>query len=209
MILAPSCFDIFLILLSFLPFSPLFIATSLCFSLYLDFLYLSSYFSSSSFFFFLSLIAVPLLFYFKISFFVLLSFFFFQLRFSFSLSLISTFAYLSIFPTPLSFSFPSAFPPPTDIIPYLPFLPTTAESQSAHRQSGRSSNTPACGSRRICPSAASTLADDSSSRSFERPPASLFLFLPLIFLLLFSFFHSFSFLALVSPQIIRALVYSV
>lgn len=47
-------------------------------------------------------------------------------------------------------------------------------------------NTPACGSRRVCPSAASTLADDSSSRSFERRPASLFL--PLSF----SFFLSFS-----------------
>lgn len=39
--------------------------------------------------------------------------------------------------------------------------------QNGSRQSGRSSNTPACGSRRVCPSAASTLAGDSSSRSFE------------------------------------------
>lgn len=92
-------------------------------------------------------------------------------------------------PLPL-LSFSLAFPPLANIIPF--FHPFSLPLQNGSRQSGRSSNTPACGSRRVCPSAASTLADDSSSRSFERRPASLFL--P------FSFSFSLShFLSLFSP----------
>lgn len=86
----------------------------------------------------------------------------------------------------LFLSFSLAFPPLANIIPF--FHPFSLPLQNGSRQSGRSSNTPACGSRRVCPSAASTLADDSSSRSFERRPASLFL--PFSFS--FSFFLSFS-----------------
>lgn len=48
-----------------------------------------------------------------------------------------------------------------------PSATSSPSHQNGSRRSGRSSNTPACGSRRVCPSAASTLAGDSSSRSFE------------------------------------------
>lgn len=95
-------------------------------------------------------------------------------------------------------SFPPVFPPLTNNIPF--FYPFSLPRQNGSRRSGRSLNTPACGSRRVCPSAASTLADDSSSRSFERRPASLFLPLSFSFFLsfllscfLFSFSLSFSF----------------
>lgn len=67
------------------------------------------------------------------------------------------------------------------LILFLSGFPTPCTSPSStsspyhveRQSSGRSSNTPACGSRRVCPSTASILADDSSSRSFERRSASL------------------------------------
>lgn len=132
--------------LPLLPFSPFFlllIATSLSFLSILFFFIFLVIFLCHRFFSSLSRCAVVLFFYFKISFFVLLSFVFFQLCLSFSLSLISTFAYLSTSPIPLSFSFASAFLPHTDIIPY--FHPFSLPRQNGSRQSGRSSNTPACG----------------------------------------------------------------
>lgn len=95
----------------------------------------------------------------------------------------------------LFLSFSLAFPPLANIIPF--FHPFSLPLQNGSRQSGRSSNTPACGSRRVCPSAASTLADDSSSRSFERRPASLFL--PLSFSFFFSFFLFFLLSLFLSP----------
>lgn len=95
----------------------------------------------------------------------------------------STFAYLSTYSC-LFLSFSPAFPPLTNII--IPFFhPFSLLRRNGSRRSGRSLNTPACGSRRVCPSVASTLADDSSSRSFERRLASLFLPLSFSFFLLF------------------------
>lgn len=101
-----------------------------------------------------------------------------------------------------------------------PSATSSPSHQNGSRQSGRSSNTPACGSRRVCPSAASTLAGDSSSRSFEclRPfsfslslihslslslssPVSLVLSFFLSFLLLLSLhFPLLRFLASVHPE---------
>lgn len=132
--------------LSLLPFSPfylLLIATSLSFLSILFFFIFLVIFLYHRFFSSLSLV-VQLFYSFTLKSLPLYFFFLFSSScVSLFLSLISTFAYLSTSPIPLSFSFASAFLSHTDIIPY--FHPFSLPRQNGSRQSGRSSNTPACG----------------------------------------------------------------
>lgn len=121
---------------------------------------------------------------------------------SVSPSLISTFAYLSTHPLSLSLlSHPLATPSPTSTLSPYP----TAEWQSAEWPQFEHASLRI--TKDLSVRCFSTLADDSSSRSFESPPASLFLFLSLIFLLPFfsPFTLTLSSLALVSLYLLQRL----